>query len=58
MQEVTLLLLFAIFAISARFVDDDYPPEPDRMWEAGCEYLDSARDILGWYCRHFRVAFV
>ena len=54
MQEVTTLLLFAIFAISARFVDDDYPSQPDGMWEAGCDYLDSARDILGWYCRHFR----
>lgn len=49
MQEVTRLLLFAIFAIAARFVDDDPPPQLDKMWDAGCEYLDSARDILGWF---------
>ncbi|KAF8078976.1 fungal-specific transcription factor domain-containing protein [Lyophyllum atratum] len=46
-QEVTPLLLFSIFTITARFCDDETPP-PSRgkMWEAGCNYLDSARAIL------------
>ena len=44
-QEVTRLLLFSIFAIAARFTDDD-PPQDNKMWEAGCDYLDSARNIL------------
>ncbi|GLB35813.1 putative fungal specific transcription factor [Lyophyllum shimeji] len=46
-QEVTPLLLFSIFAITARFCEDEMPP-PSRgtLWEAGCNYLDSARSIL------------
>ncbi|KAF8971739.1 fungal-specific transcription factor domain-containing protein [Flammula alnicola] len=45
-QEVTRLLLFSIFAIAARFTEDQ-PQQPDnKMWDAGCEYLDSARNIL------------
>ncbi|KAF9055831.1 fungal-specific transcription factor domain-containing protein [Panaeolus papilionaceus] len=46
-QEVTPLLLFSIFAIAARFLNEDPPKSPDnKMWDAGCEYLDSARSIL------------
>lgn len=44
-QEVTRLLLFSIFAIAARFTDDNLPQD-NKMWEAGCDYLDSARNIL------------
>ncbi|KAF5385325.1 hypothetical protein D9615_001196 [Tricholomella constricta] len=46
-QEITPLLLVSIFAITARFCDGEVPP-PSRgkMWEAGCNYLDSARTIL------------
>lgn len=47
-QEVTPLLLLSIFAIAARFTDDDLPnPFDNKMWEAGCEYLDNARKIAG-----------
>ncbi|KAF9469792.1 fungal-specific transcription factor domain-containing protein [Collybia nuda] len=46
-QEVTPLLLFSIFTITARFCEDAVPPPPKgKMWEAGCDYLDSARAIL------------
>jgi len=45
-QEVTPLLLLSIFTISARFTDDDKPLD-GRMWEAGCDYLATARQILG-----------
>ena len=48
-QEVTNLLLFSIFAISARMVDEDQPTSLDsdhKMWDGGCEYLDSARAIM------------
>ncbi|KAL0951642.1 hypothetical protein HGRIS_008322 [Hohenbuehelia grisea] len=46
-QKVTKLLLFSIFAISARFSDFDVPiPPKGKMWEGGCDYLDSARKIL------------
>jgi len=47
-QEVTSLLLLAIFAIAARFCDDEMPlPPAGKMWEAGCEYLNLARELLG-----------
>ncbi|KAF5352426.1 hypothetical protein D9756_005920 [Leucocoprinus leucothites] len=46
-QEVTSLLLLAIFAIAARFCDDEMPlPPTGKMWEAGCQYLDLARGLL------------
>lgn len=45
-QEVTRLLLFSIFAIAARFIEEDDLPQDDRMWDAGCNYLDSARSVL------------
>lgn len=46
-QEVTPLLLFSIFTITARFCADAVPPPPKgKMWDAGCDYLDSARAIL------------
>ncbi|KIY50437.1 hypothetical protein FISHEDRAFT_64668 [Fistulina hepatica ATCC 64428] len=44
-QKVTPLLLLSIFAISARFDEDKNAPR-DKMWEAGCEYAESARTIL------------
>ncbi|KAF8910155.1 fungal-specific transcription factor domain-containing protein [Gymnopilus junonius] len=45
-QEVTRLLLFAMFAVAARFTEVDEGSDDDKMWEAGCDYLDSARKIL------------
>ncbi|KAG5652448.1 hypothetical protein H0H81_004992 [Sphagnurus paluster] len=46
-QEATPLLLFSIFSITARFCDDEItPPLRGKMWEGGCNYLDSARAIL------------
>ncbi|KAF8167342.1 fungal-specific transcription factor domain-containing protein [Crassisporium funariophilum] len=46
-QEVTPLLLFAIFAIAARFTEEGMPhPLDNKMWEAGCGYLESARAII------------
>ncbi|KAF9486569.1 hypothetical protein BDN70DRAFT_870159 [Pholiota conissans] len=45
-QEVTRLLLFSIFAIAARFIEEDDIPQDNKMWDAGCNYLDSARNIL------------
>jgi hypothetical protein len=36
-----------MFAIAARYADNEIPPPPDgKMWEAGCEFLDDAREIL------------
>ncbi|KDR85752.1 hypothetical protein GALMADRAFT_384548 [Galerina marginata CBS 339.88] len=46
-QEVTRLLLFSMFAVAARFTERHQPhPRDNRMWDAGCNYLDSARKIL------------
>ncbi|CAA7264843.1 unnamed protein product [Cyclocybe aegerita] len=48
-QEVTTLLLISIFAIAARFTDDDlsHPSGPEsNMWDAGCEYVDVAWKLL------------
>jgi hypothetical protein len=46
-QEVTPLLLLSIFAIAARFTDEDLPnPTDNKMWEGGYEYVDSARNVL------------
>lgn len=47
-QRVTPLLLFAIFSIAARFVDHDMPQySTGKMWDAGCEYVDCAKEIIG-----------
>lgn len=35
-----------MFAVAARFTEVDKASDDDKMWEAGCEYLDSARKIL------------
>lgn len=46
-QKVTNLLLLTIFAIAARFIDDEIPQDPVAgMWEAGREYCSQARLIL------------
>lgn len=46
-QEVTPLLLLAIFAVAARFKDDDeVPSSRGKMWEAGTAYAEAARKIL------------
>ncbi|KAJ3793146.1 fungal-specific transcription factor domain-containing protein [Lentinula aff. detonsa] len=46
-QKVTNLLLLSMFSITARFCDDEAPKSPaGQMWEAGCEYLEKAREIL------------
>ncbi|TRM66968.1 fungal-specific transcription factor domain-containing protein [Schizophyllum amplum] len=56
---VPLLLLFAIFSIAARYADNappssssrGLPPSTQEMWDAGDEYLRSAKLILsGMYC--------
>ncbi|KAJ8523288.1 hypothetical protein ONZ45_g253 [Pleurotus djamor] len=45
--EIVLLLLLAIFAISARFTCNANQTIPrGQMWEAGCDYLEDARKIL------------
>lgn len=45
------LLMLSVFTVSSRFNDKEMPfPEPGRMWEAGCNYLASARQILCAYC--------
>lgn len=46
-QKVSKLLLFSIFAVAARFDESNAPfPPSGEMWEAGYEYLTSARNIL------------
>ncbi|KAG0702716.1 fungal-specific transcription factor domain-containing protein [Suillus ampliporus] len=45
-QTVTKLLLLAIFAIAARYQDDNAPTTVDAMWEAGNDYLAQARVAL------------
>ncbi|KAL5518809.1 hypothetical protein ACEPAH_492 [Sanghuangporus vaninii] len=41
------LLLLSVFTVSSRFNEKELPlPEPGGMWEAGCNYLASARQIL------------
>jgi hypothetical protein len=46
-QNISKLLLLSMFAIAARYADTEIPPPPNgKMWEAGCEYLDDAREIL------------
>ncbi|KAG1757862.1 fungal-specific transcription factor domain-containing protein [Suillus lakei] len=45
-QNVTRLLLLAIFAIAARYLDDNTTTSVDAMWEAGNDYLAQARAAL------------
>ncbi|THV07451.1 hypothetical protein K435DRAFT_741751 [Dendrothele bispora CBS 962.96] len=45
-QKVTNLLLLTMFALTARFSDDAPLTLNGKMWEAGCEYMESARHIL------------
>ncbi|KAL5534107.1 hypothetical protein ACEPAG_568 [Sanghuangporus baumii] len=41
------LLMLSVFTVSSRFNEKELPlPEPGAMWEAGCNYLASARQIL------------
>ncbi|EJD03824.1 uncharacterized protein FOMMEDRAFT_19176, partial [Fomitiporia mediterranea MF3/22] len=41
------LILLSIFTLSSRFNEKEMPlPEAGRMWEAGCNYLASARGVL------------
>lgn len=47
-QEATPLLLLSMFSIAARYSDENFPNLLDnKMWEAGYEYADGARSILG-----------
>ncbi|KAG6826250.1 hypothetical protein H0H92_000574 [Tricholoma furcatifolium] len=43
---VPSLLLFAMFAIAARYDDAPKPSDSTTMWEAGDEYLNHAKGIL------------
>ncbi|KAG2045142.1 fungal-specific transcription factor domain-containing protein [Suillus americanus] len=45
-QNLTKLLLLAIFAIAARYMDDNPATSIDAMWEAGNDYLAQARAAL------------
>jgi hypothetical protein len=49
-RHIPTLLLFAIFAIAARYADDpstsSRPLDGSHMWAAGDEYLDRAKVIL------------
>ncbi|KAJ7246249.1 fungal-specific transcription factor domain-containing protein [Mycena haematopus] len=46
-QKFSPLLLLAMFAISARFSEQDTPlPPKGKMWEAGGKYFDLAQGIL------------
>ncbi|KAJ7897143.1 fungal-specific transcription factor domain-containing protein [Mycena olivaceomarginata] len=46
-QTFSPLLLLAMFALSARFSDEDTPlPPKGKMWEAGGKYFDRAKGIL------------
>jgi len=47
-QEVTPLLLLSMFAIAARYTEETMPkPQDGKMWEAGYDYLERARQLLG-----------
>jgi hypothetical protein len=47
-QKFSPLLLLAMFALSARFSNEDTPlPPKGKMWEAGGKYFDRAKGILG-----------
>ncbi|KAJ7751211.1 fungal-specific transcription factor domain-containing protein [Mycena maculata] len=46
-QKYSPLLLLAMFSISARFSDQDTPlPPKGKMWEAGSQYFNLAKNIL------------
>ncbi|KAF7311124.1 Zn(2)-C6 fungal-type domain-containing protein [Mycena chlorophos] len=46
-QKYSPLLLLAMFAVSARFSDQDTPPPAKgKMWEAGAKYFVAAKNIL------------
>ncbi|KAG2075201.1 hypothetical protein BDR04DRAFT_1092068 [Suillus decipiens] len=45
-QNLTKLLLLAIFAIAARYQDDNPTTPTDAMWDAGNDYLAQARTAL------------
>ncbi|OAX40867.1 hypothetical protein K503DRAFT_567355 [Rhizopogon vinicolor AM-OR11-026] len=45
-QTVTKLLLLAIFAIAARYQDNNTATNVEAMWEAGNDYLAQARIVL------------
>ncbi|KAH0581073.1 hypothetical protein H2248_012207 [Termitomyces sp. 'cryptogamus'] len=46
-RRMSTLLLFAMFAIAARYSNDTpKPPTSSTMWEAGDEYLNHAKTIL------------
>ena len=47
-QEVTPLLLLSMFAIAARYTEEIMPkPQDGKMWEAGYDFLEKARVLLG-----------
>jgi hypothetical protein len=49
-QKVSKLLLFSMFAVASRFDESGAPPPPPgKMWEAGFDYLVSARSILSMF---------
>lgn len=45
-QNLTKLLLLAVFAIAARYLDNNPATSVDAMWEAGNDYLAQARVAL------------
>ncbi|KAG6848569.1 hypothetical protein H0H93_015837, partial [Arthromyces matolae] len=46
-KRVPPLLLFAMFALAARYINDGAKPlDSSTMWEAGDEYLEHAKDAL------------
>ncbi|KAF9245870.1 fungal-specific transcription factor domain-containing protein [Melanogaster broomeanus] len=45
-QTVTKLLLLSMFSIAARYLDECVPESMDELWEAGCDYLAQARNVL------------
>jgi len=52
-QTVTKLLLLAMFAIAARYMDNNIPLNADAIWEAGNDYLAHARRALGKLCSQY-----
>ena len=46
-QKLSALLLLSMFAITARFSEQEMPvPTNGKMWEAGRNYQESAKNIL------------
>jgi hypothetical protein len=57
-QKVSKLLLLSIFAISSRFSEDEAPLPPEgKLWEAGCNYLNSALSILSTWLSRSHINF-